>query len=93
MAKQKKGSVGAKPKNSKDLNSDLTGNGTYDGELPSIIGKHRILLRGKADYVFVSAHQVESARDRYGKDFVRDLGEVTVDPRPEVKASGVTYLV
>lgn len=93
MAKQKRGSVGPAPKNSKDLNSDLTGNGTYKGEIPAVIGTHRLLIKGKSDYVYVKDHRVAEMKEKYGKDFIRDLGKVKVDPRPEMKQGNVSYLV
>lgn len=93
MAKQKKGSVGPAPKNKNDINSDLTGNGTYQGRIASIIGTHRLLIKGKCDFVYVMPWQVETTKVKYGKDFIRDLGEVKSDPRPEVKAGGITYMV
>ena len=93
MAKQKKGSVGDKPKNSNDINSDLTGNGTFKGELEGIVGLHRLLIKGKCDYVYVRASRLEEKKEKYGKDFIRDLGVVKTDLRPTLKPTTVSYLV
>lgn len=93
MGKQKKGSVGPAPKNKNDINSDLTGNGTYEGQIEGIVGLHRLLIKGKCDYVYVRPARLEAKKAKYGKDFIRDLGPVKSDPRPVQKASSVTYLV
>lgn len=93
MAKQKKGSIGPAPKNSNDINSDLTGNGTFKGSFEGIVGLHRLLIRGKNDYVYVRASRLEEKKEKYGKDFIRDLGIVQADPRPQRKPMSVSYLV
>ena len=97
MAKSKKGSVGPPPKNSNDINSDLTGNGTFKGRIEPIIGTHRLLMKdkssGKSFYVYVMPWQVEVTKEKYGSLFIRDLGEVKSDPRPYLKPSAVSYLV
>ena len=51
MAKSKKGSVGPPPKNSNDINSDLTGNGTFKGRIEPIIGTHRLADSGSRPIV------------------------------------------
>jgi hypothetical protein len=102
MAKQKKsGSVGDAPKNSNDINSDLTGNGTYKGEITGIVGTHRLLVRekpfgkekGKEYFVYVFPEKIQAIIDRYGKQFVRDCGLVKSDPKPKSKPSSISYLV
>lgn len=93
MAKVKSKAPKEKIKNRNDIDSDLTGNGTYRGSLPSIVGKHRILIRGKADYVYAGEDQIEAIKARYGQDFIRDLGEVKSDTRPSPKLRSISYLV
>lgn len=93
MAKSKKGSVGPPPKNSNDINSDLTGNGTFKGEYEGIVGLHRLLIKGKCDYVYVRASRLEAKKEKYGKDFIRDLGVVKSDPKPQARPSAISYLV
>ena len=100
MAKQKKGSVGAAPKNKNDINSDLTGNGTYSGGRSNVTGYHRLLMREPAKYsqeqsksyfMYVPAERVQESIAKHEKNFVRDLGVVKSDVRPTVTSKVVSY--
>ena len=59
---------------------------TYDGHIPSIIGKRRILVsgnpRGGFHYVDNNPDAVKRVKARLGKTFIRDLGVVLNDVRP-----------
>lgn len=102
MAKSKKGSVGPPPKNSNDINSDLTGNGTYQGARSNVTGLHRLLMRepakysqeqSKSYYLYVPAEKVEEVIAKYNKNFVRDLGVVKSDVQPIPTSKVVSYLM
>lgn len=100
--KKKSTSIGDAPRNAKDLKSDLVGNGTFTGEIEGIVGLHRLLIRDssarpneptKFYYVYVRPSSLAKKIKKYGKDFIKDLGPVKVDPRPELKPTAVSYLV
>lgn len=81
MATTKRGVVKEKTKNPRQLKSDLTGKDTYQGELPSIVGRRRLLVRasGKESFIFVNQEAVPAIKTKYGSDFIRDCGVVTHD--------------
>jgi len=62
----------------RDPKDDLMSKGIYKGELPSIVGRQRLLVRsnGKESFIYVDEKAVSSIEKKYGKDFIRNCGTV-----------------
>lgn len=75
-----------KPVEKKFVKQDMSTKEIYSGEVPSIVGRQRILVRakGKESFIYVNddSDSVDAVKERYGNDFIRTLGKVTHDPRP-----------
>ena len=58
----------------------------YEGKIPSIVGRRRILFKGNPrggfTYVDDTPQAVKAIKNRLGSNFIRDLGVVKNDPRP-----------
>ncbi len=76
-------------KDNTETKQDLTTNHLYEGEIPSIVDKHLLIVKstGKEFILFAKASSIPAIRARYGSDFVRDAGVVKTDIRP-VSRSG-----
>lgn len=85
MAKQR-GSSKEKVKNPRDIKADLTGKGTYTGQIPSIVGRYRLLVRaaGKESFIYVDQPAIPAIQNKYGADFIRNCGIVKTDHKPAV---------
>lgn len=61
---------------------------TYQGAIPSIVGRRRLLVRasGKEGFLYVddNAKSIEAVKARYGNDFIRVLPVVTVEHKPSL---------
>lgn len=83
MAKQR-GSAKESVKNPRDIKADLVGKGTYKGQMPSIVGRYRLLVRasGKESFIYVDEKAIPAIQSKYKGDFIRNCGIVTTDHKP-----------
>lgn len=62
----------------KEQRSDLTTKETYKGEIKSIVGRQRLLVRsnGKESFIYVDEKAAPDIEKKYSKDFIRNCGTV-----------------
>ncbi|WP_215239322.1 hypothetical protein [Dyadobacter helix] len=86
MKKQARVSIKEPVKPTKEVKADLS-KGIYKGEIRSIVGQHRLLVRasGKESFIYVDKSGVEAIKEKYGKDFIRNCGVVKKDHKPQFK--------